>query len=154
MGSYGIVYNPSVVSGDDVKHWSMLLDSKYKRRITMKDSVRDSYIVALGILNEKTFLSPSFLKNPRYPTLLKEAMNDTGKDTVERIEQILSKMRDNAYSLEIEGGKADMVTGKVVANMQWSGDGVYTMDQAEQDGIELSYAVPKSAVIFGLTAGA
>lgn len=78
-GVMGIVYNPSVVSGDDVKHWSMLLDSKYKRRITMKDSVRDSYIVALGILNEKTFLSPSFLKNPRYPTLLKEAMNDTEK---------------------------------------------------------------------------
>lgn len=109
----------------------------------MKDSVRDSYIVALGILNEKTFLSPSFLNNPQYPTLLKEAMNDTGENTVERIGQILTKMRDNAYSLEIEGGKADMVTGKVVANMQWSGDGVYTMDEAEQDGMELSYAVPE-----------
>ena len=48
----GIVYNPSAVSDEDVKHWSMLLDSKYKRRITMKDSVRDSYIVALGILND------------------------------------------------------------------------------------------------------
>ncbi len=142
-GVMGIVYNPSVVSDEDVKHWSMLLDSKYKRRITMKDSVRDSYIVALGILNEKTFLSPSFLNNPQYPTLLKEAMNDTGENTVERIGQILTKMRDNAYSLEIEGGKADMVTGKVVANMQWSGDGVYTMDEAEQDGMELSYAVPE-----------
>lgn len=35
--------------------------------------------------------------------------------------------------------------GKVVANMQWSGDGVYTMDQAEEDGLELSFAVPKEA---------
>lgn len=142
-GVMGIVYNPSVVSDEDVKHWSMLLDSKYKRRITMKDSVRDSYIVALGILNEKAFMSPSFLNNPRYPTLLKEAMNDTGNKTVQQVEKILSRMRNNAYSLEIEGGKADMVTGKVVANMQWSGDGVYTMDEAEKDGIELSYAVPE-----------
>lgn len=142
-GVMGIVYNPSVVSDEDVKHWSMLLDSKYRRRITMKDSVRDSYIVALGILNEKTFMSPSFLNNPKYPTLLKEAMNDTGNKTVQQVEKILSRMRNNAYSLEIEGGKADMVTGKVVANMQWSGDGVYTMDEAEQDGIELSYAVPE-----------
>ena len=36
-----------------------------------------------------------------------------------------------------------MVTGKVVLNMQWSGDGVYTMDEAEKDGLELSYAVPE-----------
>ena len=35
------------------------------------------------------------------------------------------------------------MTGKVVLNMQWSGDGVYTMDEAEKDGIELSYAVPE-----------
>ena len=27
--------------------------------------------------------------------------------------------------------------------MQWSGDGTYTMDQAEEDGIMLSYAVPE-----------
>lgn len=142
-GVMGIVYNPSAVSDEDVKHWSMLLDEKYNRRITMKDSVRDSYIVALGILNEKTFMSPSFLQNPNYSTLLKKAMNDTTQKTVGQVEEILNKMRDNAYSLEIEGGKADMVTGKVVANMQWSGDGVYTMDQAEEDGLFLSYAVPE-----------
>ncbi len=41
-------------------------------------------------------------------------------------------MRKNSYSLETDSGKADMVTGKVVANMQWSGDGVYTMDEAEK----------------------
>ena len=35
-----------------------------------------------------------------------------------------------------------MVTGKVLANLQWSGDAVYTMDQAEEDGVELAYSVP------------
>lgn len=142
-GVMGIVYNPAVVSEEDVKHWSMLLDEKYNRQITMKDSIRDSYIVALGILQEKKLMSSSFRNNRDYSTLLEKTMNDTSQETVDKVEQILDKMRNNAYSLETDSGKADMVTGKVVANMQWSGDGVYTMDQAEEDGLELSYAVPE-----------
>lgn len=142
-GVMGIVYNPAVVSDEAVRHWSMLLDSKYNRQITMKDSIRDSYIVALGILNEKKLMSEEFLKDKNYSTNLSKVMNDTSQETVNKVEKILDNMRNNAYSLETDSGKADMVTGKVVANMQWSGDGVYTMDQAEEDGLELSYAVPE-----------
>ena len=36
-----------------------------------------------------------------------------------------------------------MVTGKVLANYQWSGDAVYTLDQAEIDDYYLAYAVPE-----------
>lgn len=142
-GVMGIVYNPEVVSEEDVKHWSMLLDSKYEKQITMKDSIRDSYIVALGILQEKEMLSPAFRSAADYKEQLTAKLNDTSQTTVDKVEDILARMRGNAYSLETDSGKADMVTGKVVANMQWSGDGVYTMDQAEEDGLELSYAVPE-----------
>ena len=88
-------------------------------------------------------MSEEFLSDPDYHTHLTEVMNDTSQETVDQVEDILDRMRNNAYSLETDSGKADMVTGKVVANMQWSGDGVYTMDQAEEDGLELSYAVPE-----------
>ena len=142
-GVMGIVYNPEVVSEENVKHWSMLLDSKYEKQITMKDSIRDSYIVALGILQEKELLSPAFRSAVDYKEQLTAKLNDTSQATVDKVEDILARMRGNAYSLETDSGKADMVTGKVVANMQWSGDGVYTMDQAEEDGLELSYAVPE-----------
>lgn len=142
-GVMGIVYNPQEVSDEDVKHWSMLLDKKYYRRITMKDSIRDSYLVALGILHEKQFMSKEFMKSADYKDRLTSMMNDTSQITVDKVEKILDAMRNNAYSLETDSGKADMVTGKVVANMQWSGDGAYTMDQAEEDGLELSYAVPE-----------
>lgn len=47
-------------------------------------------------------------------------MNDTSVKAVDEIQEILGDMRENAYSLETDSGKADMVTGKVVANMQWS----------------------------------
>lgn len=74
---------------------------------------------------------------------LTDELNDTSEQTVTKVQTILEKMRKNSYSLETDSGKADMVTGKVVLNMQWSGDGVYTMDEAEKDGLELSYAVPE-----------
>ena len=38
-----------------------------------------------------------------------------------------------------------MITGKIVANYQWSGDAVYAMDQADEDGFELRFAVPKES---------
>ncbi len=59
------------------------------------------------------------------------------------MEEILSDMRENAYSLETDSGKADLVTGRVVANMQWSGDAVYSLDQAEEDDVRLAYSVPE-----------
>ena len=38
-----------------------------------------------------------------------------------------------------------MVTGKVAANYQWSGDAVYTMDQADEDEFTLAFAVPEES---------
>ena len=142
-GVMGLVYNPSAVSKEDVRHWSVLLDEKYRKQVTMKDSVRDSYLVALTILKEKKLLSEEFQKAMETTHCLTDELNDTSEQTVTKVQTILEKMRKNSYSLETDSGKADMVTGKVVLNMQWSGDGVYTMDEAEKDGIELSYAVPE-----------
>ena len=142
-GVMGIVYNPDKVSEEAVSHWSMLLDDAYYKQITMKDSVRDSYFIGLGILHERELLDPSLVQGGGYKERLSEWMNDTSRQTVDRAEKILSDMRKNAYSLETDSGKADMVTGKVVANMQWSGDAVYSLDQAEEDGVQLAYAVPE-----------
>ena len=62
--------------------------------------------------------------------------------TEEFIEEVLQKTMGNVYALETDSGKADMVTGKIVANYQWSGDAVYAMDLADEDGVELNFAVP------------
>ncbi len=144
-GSMGIVYNPDEVSEEDLHHWNLLLNPKYYKRVTMKDSIRDSYIVALCILNEETFSSEEFLNDPNYADRLSECLNATDEETVNQVEEILSKMRENVYSLETDSGKADMVSGKVVANMQWSGDAVYTMDQADEDDYELDFFIPEEA---------
>jgi spermidine/putrescine transport system substrate-binding protein len=142
-GTMGIVYNPQVLSEEDVAHWSVLLNKDYYKRVTMKDSVRDSFFVAQCIANEEKVMTNDYLNDPNYYDNLSELQNDTSQEAVDRAESILSDMRKNAYSLETDSGKADMITGKVVANMQWSGDAVYTMDQAEEDGFQLNYSVPE-----------
>lgn len=141
-GTMGVVYNPEKVTDEDTKHWNILLDEKYSKQITMKDSVRDSYIVALAILQEQELMALD-KTSEAYNSILSEKMNATDAGTVEQVEKLLTQMRENAYSIETDSGKADMVTGKVVANMQWSGDAVYTLDQAQEDGVMLSYFVPE-----------
>jgi len=144
-GTLGIVYNPEEVTKEEASHWNMLLSDKFYKRVTIKDSVRDAYFAGSSIYQEKIISDPMFLESSDYQEKLKELLNATDSETVDAVEEILSRIKDNVYSFETDSGKADMVTGKVVANEQWSGDAVYTIDQAEEDGVELCYSVPKEA---------
>lgn len=142
-GTTGIVYNPEEITEEEASHWALLADPKYKGQVTIKDNVRDSYFAALGILNEEELLQPDFVNSDNRLEQIAERMNRTDDETVAAAEDILKQMKENAYSFESDSGKADMVTGKVLANYQWSGDAVYTLDQAEIDDYTLAYAVPE-----------
>lgn len=144
-GITGIVYNPAVVSEADASSWKILNDPKYRKQITIKDNVRDSYFAALGAIKSDLLTSEEFLADPDYEKNLEQEMNDTSEETVAEVQQYLQDVKDKAYSFETDAGKADMITGKVVANYQWSGDAVYTMDQADEDDFTLAFAVPKEA---------
>ena len=143
-GTLGFVYNPDVVSDEEASTWALLLNDKYYKQVTAKDSVRDCYFAAMGLLNEDLVSSEEFRAQEDYSEQLKLVLNDTSEETVDKVRDILTQVKDNAYSLETDSGKADLVTGKVVANLQWSGDAVYSMDQAEEDGVYLKYAAPES----------
>ncbi len=142
-GTLGIVYNPEVVAEEEAAHWSLLLSDKYKKRITIKDSVRDAYFAGISIYKEADITESSFVNSLDYNKKLSSTLNTTDEESVDAVEGILSEIKDNVYSFETDSGKADMVTGKVVANQQWSGDAVYTMDQAEEDGVTLCYSAPE-----------
>ena len=90
-------------------------------------------------------MDPDFIRSEDRLERIAELMNRTDDETVEKAEDILKEMKANAYSFESDSGKADMVTGKVLANYQWSGDAVYTLDQAEIDDYYLAYAVPEES---------
>ncbi len=144
-GITGIVYNPGLVSEEDASSWKILNDPDYKRQVTIKDNVRDSYFAAVGAIKSELLNSEEFKNDPDYQKRLEEEMNDTSRETIADAQEYLQDVKNNAYSFETDSGKADMVTGKVAANLQWSGDAVYTMDQADEDDFPLAFAVPSES---------
>ena len=144
-GITGIVYNPEVVSEEEASTWRILNNPKFKRQVTIKDNVRDSYFAAVGALKHDLLTSPEFRADPNYKQRLEEEMNDVSPETIKTVQDYLQDVKDNAYSFETDSGKADMITGKVVANYQWSGDAVYSLDPAEEDDYILNFAVPEES---------
>ncbi len=144
-GITGIVYNPAEVTEEEASSWTIFDNPKYKRRVTIKDNVRDSYFAAVGALKSDLLTSEAFLNDPNYIQNLEDEMNDTSPETIAAVQDYLQNVKDNVYSFETDSGKADMITGKVLANYQWSGDAVYTMDQADEDDYQLDFAAPKES---------
>lgn len=147
-GTLGLVYNPDKVDRDDMKAWNSLLDHEYKNSFSIKDSVRDTYFMALAI-NYNTELNNA--KNTyeqggtlsAYQTTLKEYFNDTKSETVKKVKSILINLGNNCKSLEVDEGKLDVAEGKIDINIAWSGDAVYALDLGEENNLSLEYSVPE-----------
>ena len=144
-GVTGFLYNPEVLAEEDAATWKLLEDRNYARQITMKDNVRDAYFAAVGALKSDLLTSEKFAGREDYIVALQDEMNDVSQETVDQAQEYLQSIKDNLYSFETDSGKADMITGKVVVNYQWSGDAVYAMDQADDDDYTLNFAVPRES---------
>lgn len=142
-GTLGIVYNPDVVSEEEASHWDIITNDKYYKSVNFKDSVRDAYFAGAAIYYYDEITDPDFIASPDYHEKLTEILNRTDEKTVNGVEEILRKAKDNAYAIETDSGKADMVAGKAYSCEQWSGDAVYSMDQADEEDFELCYAAPE-----------
>ncbi|MGN0316959.1 MAG: extracellular solute-binding protein [Lachnospira sp.] len=142
-GITGIVYNPDEVTKEEASTWKIIDNDKFRRQITVKDNVRDTMFAAVGALKSDYLTDEKFKSSSDYSQRLAEEMNDVSVETVDRVQEYLQDVKDNVYSFETDSAKADMITGKVVAGYQWSGDAVYTMDEAEDDDFILNFAVPQ-----------
>ena len=149
-GTTGFVFNPELVDEDnaDVAACDILTNSDYYKSVTVKDNVRDAYFAALSILFEDELNAINADKNmseEEKNAARSELLNNTDDETIAAAEDILKDIKGNVYSFETDSGKTDMVTGKVIANYQWSGDAVYIMDQADEEDTELWYSVPEES---------
>lgn len=152
-GTMGYVYNPEIVSDEDASHWNLLWNDKYKGKGTIKDSVRDSYILAVGycLEDELNGVLKDYEKDgdsAQYNKRLTEIFNRTDNKTVDIVGKALTDLKDKIYGYEVDSGKKEMAQGKIAINFAWSGDAVYTLDEAEtpdagDNALYLKYAVPK-----------
>ena len=144
-GTMGFTYNPDKVAFEDVSSWSVVTNKKYQYKFSIKDSVRDSYVLALGYINGSKLAS---LQNTldtgskEYNREVGKLLNDFSDETIEKSRVFLTDVRQNLYGFEVDSGKQDMATGKLWINFAWSGDAVYAMDIAEEEGTYLEYVVP------------
>ncbi|MBQ7948615.1 MAG: extracellular solute-binding protein [Clostridia bacterium] len=149
-GTTGFVYNPENI-GNSVEEareimssWHCLTNKACQRKITAKDNVRDSYFMGLGMYYEQELLNLD-PNAENYAATLSQKMNDTSVETMSEVKSLLEKARRNLYGLETDEGKTDVAAGRLDASYQWSGDGVYILDMAEENDLFLEYSIPKSA---------
>ena len=154
-GTMGFVYNPEVLSRSgeyvegDERHWDFPWKTYSKNLGTIKDSIRDTYALALGKVytNElkgyATMYANGELSDSEYQEKIVEVFNRTDAQTVDKVTKELIELKGNVYGFEVDSGKRDMASGKIAINFAWSGDAVYTLDIADEDGTELYYAVPE-----------
>lgn len=151
-GTFGLLHNTTIHEdiSEDVLSWSVLWDEKYAKKISIKDSMREGYLVGLFKVHEDELrrLREDYLDNTisaeAYNATLNDLLNDIAPETITAVNQALSSLKQNVYGLEVDQGKTDMVTGKIALNTAWSGDAVYAIYEAaeEVDDI-LRYSIPE-----------
>lgn len=141
-GTMGWVYNADEVDVSDVTTWNKVFDSnKYNKKMTLKDSVRDSYLVGLGMVYEEE-LFQAIQSGENVNQKVNEIFNRTDKDSIDAVGDKLNSLKSQLYGFEVDSGKNDIVTGKIDAYVAWSGDACFAIDEAEFDGVALDYYVP------------
>ena len=168
-GTLGILFNPEYSAYSNLEvadviedmHYSFsaLWDSTYKGSISIKNSMRDTFAAGLMKTYEKDFASlKAKLDDGTYDvdTYMAEyakvfnGENENSFDiVVNNVQASLESLKNNIFGLEVDSGKQDIVTGKIGVNLAWSGDAVYSMDQAEDGNLvgdnqsTLYYCVPE-----------
>ena len=149
-GTVGFLYNPENIPLEDVSTWDFFWDTRYKNRMTCKDVSRDAYVVgSLYVHKEELNNCVKQYKNGEISAedmrkTVHAAANDVKDENIEKVGKALAQMKENIYGFEVDSGKTDIVSGKIDANLAWSGDAVYAMDLAEEeDDKELAFVIPK-----------
>lgn len=144
-GTLGVLYNTDKIKPEDVKGWDLLWNEKYKNTILMKDSIRDSVFIATIYAYRKEL--EAFAKtNPstaEYNNYINELVNEVSEEKLEVVEKELRKQYDILYAYEVDSGKDSMINGEAYINLAWSGDAVWAIEEAANNGINLDYYVPQ-----------
>lgn len=124
FGTVGLIYNKDVVTGE-VDSWDILWNEKYKDRIFMFDTYRDTLGAALKKLNY--------------------SLNTTNPEELKKAEELLIKQREIVNPIYgVDNGTVMIPAGESDINMIWSGEGLNLQDEYPN----LVYVVPKEGANF------
>ncbi len=153
-GTFGLLYaaeaTPTI--NEDMLRWSVLWDEQYKNKISIKDSMREAYLVGLFKVHEEELLAladsyqAGTLSALDYNAQINDLLNDVSPEAIKGVNESLSALKKNIYGLEVDQGKTDMIKGIIDVNTAWSGDAVYSISETvdEESGLNaLRYVIPE-----------
>ncbi|WP_290062665.1 ABC transporter substrate-binding protein [Paraclostridium bifermentans] len=124
FGTVGLIYNKDVVK-DKVDSWDILWDEKYKDKVFMFDTYRDTMGAALKKLGY--------------------SLNSKNPKEIEEAKELLIKQRETVNPIYgVDNGTTMIPAGESDINMIWSGEGLNLQDENPN----LVYIVPKEGANF------
>ena len=128
-GNVGIVYDPEIVDEEDVYNegWDVLRNPKYKGKIYVYDSVRDSFMMAFKALGY--------------------SMNTSNIDEINEAYEWLVDIAENMSPAFVTDEAIDGLTyGEKAMGMMYSGDAAYILDEND----EMAFYAPEEGTNYWL----
>ncbi len=156
-GTMGIMYNVNSAGLNDevVSHWDVLWNSQFNNKIYMKDSVRDSYTIAminyykdelLSLIGDDGEGNPVY--GDDYRAKLESILYEINNTEIAKAKQLLLDQKDLIRAYEVDSAKDDMLSDvngeRGYLGAFWSCDAGYIMSLSEVDSnLNLRYVVPE-----------
>lgn len=134
-GTTGFMYNKKYLTADDLQSWGALYDPRYIGKILIKDAFRDVYSCLICYARYDDILSGRVTRD--------ELVGTISTENIMLVENMLRRAKPNIFGWEVDFGKETMTKGKAWANMTWSGDAAWAIEEAREVGVELDYLVPQ-----------
>ena len=134
-GTTGFMYNKKYLTADDLQSWGALYDPRYIGKILIKDAFRDVYSCLICYARYDDIQSGRITRN--------ELVGTISTENIMLVENMLRRAKPNIFGWEVDFGKETMTKGKAWANMTWSGDAAWAIEEAREVGVELDYLVPQ-----------
>ncbi len=150
-GTMGWVYATDKVPVEEVSSWDgVFANDNLKKRITIKDSVRDSYLIGLAMVYGEQLKATNSLDE------ITKILNNVESTAIDAVGEKINSIKPMLYGFEVDSGKNDIVNNNIDAYVAWSGDAAYAIDVAmgdadDEDGTrveenkrrDLSYIIPE-----------
>ena len=134
-GTTGILYNAKYVTDEEASTWDVIRNPKFADKIFIKDSPRDVFSQIIIYLRREDVAAGK--------VTLDELMYDSSDEALEAVEAYMKEVRPLVAGWEADFGKDQMTQERGWVSLNWSGDGVWAIEEAEEMGVELRYSLPK-----------
>ena len=134
-GTTGILYNAKYVTDEEASTWDILRNPKFADKIFIKDSPRDVFSQIILYLRRDDVAAGK--------VTLDELMTDSSDEALEAVEAYMKQVRPLVAGWEADFGKDQMTQERGWVSLNWSGDAVWAIEEAEEMGVELRYSLPK-----------